>query len=169
MNKEIFENENLLSLAGVYGQPISGVKIVQLKRIPDERGEVMHMLRVDDLLFEKFGEIYFSSAWPGVIKAWHLHRQMTLNYVVVSGDIKLVLYDSREGSSTFGCLLEIFVSERNYFLIQIPALVWNGWKCLGSQKAIVANLATLPHQKEEMERLDPFSDKIPYSWELKNG
>lgn len=169
MKKEIYENEKLLEIPGVYGKPIEGVKIMKLERIPDERGEVCHMLRSDDPVFEKFGEIYFSIAYAGAIKGWHLHKEMTLNYAVVSGLIKLVLFDERSGSATKGNLLEIFLGDSNYILVQVPPFVWNGFKCCGDKKAVVANCATLPHQKDEIERLDPFSSIIPYSWELKNG
>lgn len=93
---------------------IHGVSIRQLRQIPDERGKVMHMLRQDDPWFEKFGEIYFSQVYPGAIKGWHLHKLMSLNYAVVSGVIKLVLYDDREGSSTQGDLLEYFSGEDSY-------------------------------------------------------
>ena len=70
---------------------IEGVKVIPLRQIPDERGKIMHMLRADDPHFEKFGEIYFSVVFPGVVKGWHLHKEMTLNYAVVSGNIKLAL------------------------------------------------------------------------------
>ena len=56
---------------------IKGVEIHPLKQIPDERGKIMHMLRSDDPYFERFGEIYFSMVYPGVVKGWHLHRLMT--------------------------------------------------------------------------------------------
>ena len=88
---------------------IDGVQVVPLKRIPDERGTVMHMLRATDPHFKQFGEIYFSTIYPGVIKGWHRHEVMTLNYACVSGRIKLVLYDDREDSNTRGELMEIFL------------------------------------------------------------
>ena len=103
---------------------IDGVVVKPLRRIPDERGFVMHMLRADDPEFEKFGEIYFSTAYPGVIKGWHQHKEMTLNYAVVAGMIKLVLYDDREGSSTQGEIQELFIGQENYQLVKIPPKVW---------------------------------------------
>jgi len=147
---------------------IEGVIIKPLKQIPDERGKIMHMLRVDDPEFEKFGEIYFSVVFPGVVKGWHLHKKMTLNYAVVSGTIKLVLYDKRENSPTKGELMEIFMGEDNYALVQIPPGVVNGFKGIGRQSAIVANCATEPHDPNEIIRIDPFNNDIPYNWELKN-
>ena len=148
---------------------IDGVKIKPLKKICDERGMIMHMLRCDDPDFEKFGEIYFSVVYPCVVKGWHYHHEMTLNYAVVSGMIKLVLYDDREGSSTKGELQEIFMGEDSFSLVKIPPRVWNGFKGTSLEPAIVANCATLPHDPDEIKRLDPFDNDIPYNWSLKHG
>ena len=146
---------------------IEGVVVKQLKKIPDERGCIYHMLRFDDPCFERFGEIYFSLVYPGVVKGWHLHKEMTLNYAVISGMIKLVLYDDRKDSSTKGSLMELFIGEENYCLVKIPSLVWNGFKAVGTKPAIVANCATLCHNQDEIIRLDPHTEKIPYDWKIK--
>lgn len=148
---------------------IDGVVIHPLKKIPDERGCVMHMLRSDDPHFEAFGEIYFSCVYPGAVKAWHIHTRMSLNYAVVSGMIKLVLYDDRDDSPTKGELMEMFIGDQNYCLVRIPPNVWNGFKGCGTQMAIVANCSTHPHDPDEIQRLDPLSEVIPYSWDLKHG
>lgn len=148
---------------------IDGVVINSLKRIVDERGGIMHMLKRDDPHFEEFGEIYFSVIYPGVIKGWHGHRLMRLNYACVSGMIKLVLYDDREGSSTRGEVQEIFMGQLNYVLVKIPAHVLNGFKGIGVQPAIIANCATMPHDPDEIYRIDPFDNDIPYDWSLKHG
>jgi dTDP-4-dehydrorhamnose 3,5-epimerase len=148
---------------------IRDVQVVPLKRISDERGTVSHMLRRDDPHFREFGEIYFSSVYPGVVKGWHLHKEMTLNYAVVFGMIKLVLYDDRPTSPTNGALQELFIGPANYLLVQIPPQVWNGFKGVGTEPAIVANCATLPHHPEEIVRMDPFENHIPYDWTLKQG
>ena len=148
---------------------IDGVLIKPLRKIPDERGTVMHMMRCDDPDFEKFGEIYFSTVYPGVVKGWHLHKEMTLNYAVVFGIIKLVLYDEREGSATKGEIQEIFLGQDNYCLVKIPPMIWNGFKGIGPTMAIVANLATIPHRLDEIERVAPNDKRIPYNWELKHG
>lgn len=149
---------------------IEGVKVIQLKKIPDERGTIMHMLRVDDPHFIKFGEIYFSKTNPRTIKAWHLHKTMTLNYAVVSGMIKLVIYDPREDSPTKGELMELFIGDDNYCLVQIPPGVFNGHKAIGGKPAILANCATEPHKPNDPNqvRLDPFSKEIPYNWKIKH-
>lgn len=149
---------------------IQDVNIKLLKKIPDERGMILHMLRSDDPEFKKFGEVYFSVIYPGVIKGWHLHKKMTQNYAVVYGMIKLVLFDPRKSSPTKGQLMEIYTGEDNYQLITIPPGIWNGYKGIGAKPALVANCATLPHDKNEITRLDPIkNDLIDYDWNIKNG
>jgi dTDP-4-dehydrorhamnose 3,5-epimerase len=148
---------------------IDGMKVTPLRRIADERGAVFHMLRDDSEGFERFGEIYFSTIYPGVIKGWHLHREMTLNYAVPVGMIKLVCYDDRADSPTKGNVVEVHTGELNYVLVTIPPLVWNGFKGEGTTTAVVANCSTVHHSPDEIERLDPFTDQIPYSWDLRHG
>lgn len=147
---------------------IDGVIVTPLKQILDERGKVMHMLRADSLHFEKFGEIYFSCIYPGAIKAWHLHKAMTLNYAVPHGRIKFVLYDDRPRSPTRGELQEFFIGSDNYYLVTVPPRVWNGFKGIGGETAIVANCASIPHNPEEIERREPFDPSIPYDWGIRH-
>lgn len=143
---------------------IEGVVITPLKQIFDERGKVMHMLRNDSSAFTEFGEIYFSCTHPGVVKAWHLHKEMTLNYAVIYGEIKFVLFDNRTNSPTHGEIQEFFISPENYQLVTVPPLIWNGFKCVGSKTAIVANCSTLPHCPDEIERRPAFDESFPYNW-----
>lgn len=147
---------------------IEGVKITPLKQILDERGKIMHMLRADVEYFTGFGEIYFSCIHPGAIKGWHIHKEMVLNYAVPHGNIKFVLYDDRENSPTRGELQEIFMGPDNYCLVTVPPLVWNGFKGIGNEMAIVANCTSITHRADEIDRLDPFDPLIPYNWEIKH-
>ena len=148
---------------------IQGVEIIGLRQIPDERGKIMHMLRCDSPHFEQFGEIYFSMVYPGVVKGWHVHKKMTLNYAVVIGMVKLVLYDERKASPTMGEVQELFIGENNYCLVKIPPQIWNGFKGVGTTPALVANCATIPHDPEEIVRIDPFKNNIPYKWDVHHG
>jgi len=144
---------------------IDGVAFVPLRRIPDERGTIFHMLRVTDAHFVAFGEIYFTSIYRDVVKGWHRHRLMTLNYACIDGRIKLVLYDDREGSATRGTVVERFLGPDDYSLAVIPPMIWTGFKGM-SDLSIVANCATHPHDPAYTERLDPFGPEVPYSWEI---
>ena len=143
---------------------IDGVKINKKKQIIDERGKIMHMLRVDDKEFIKFGEIYFSYTYPGAIKAWHRHKEMTLTYAAVSGKIKLVLFDDRKNSPSKGKLEEIFLSDEDYFTVTVPPLIWNGFKYIENKSAIVANCTDTPHSENEIERRKYNDPNIPYNW-----
>jgi len=148
---------------------IEGVVLTPLRQIFDERGRVMHMLREDSPIFSNFGEIYFSTTYPGAIKAWHLHKRMTINYAVIHGSIKCVLFDDRPDSKTRGCVEEYYMSPENYCLLTVPPLIWNGWKGIGDKESIVANCATISHDPDEIERLAPNADSIPYDWEITHG
>ena len=148
---------------------IDGVQIIPLRQIPDERGRIMHMLRSDAPHFKSFGEIYFSCVYPGAVKAWHIHKQMELNYAVLCGQIKLVLFDDRKDSKTKGELQEIFLGPANYCLVIIPPMVWNGFKGIGTETAMVANCASIPHNPDEILRKAPNDKDIPYDWEIKHG
>lgn len=147
---------------------IDGVIVTSLKQILDERGKIMHMMRGDSTGFQGFGEIYFSCVHPGAIKGWHIHKEMVLNYAVPHGNIKFVLYDDRPTSSTRGEVQEVFMGPDNYCLVTVPAMVWNGFKGVGKEMAIVANCTSIPHRTDEIDRLDPFDPLIPYNWEIKH-
>ncbi len=150
---------------------IDGVQVVKLRKIPDERGTIYHMLRSSDPHFNKFGEIYFSKIYRGAVKGWHTHKEITLNYCCVDGMIKLVLFDSRESSPTKGELMELFIGDDNYCLVIIPPGVCNGHKGV-TETALLANCPNVPHDQlmpNEMERIDPYENNIPYSWDRKDS
>lgn len=143
---------------------IEGVRVVPLRRISDQRGSVYHMLKATDPHFLRFGEIYFSSVYPGVVKAWKIHEKVTVNFACIYGRVKLVLYDERDCSSTKGGLMELWLGEDNYSLVLVPPGVWNGFQGLTDPFAILANCATEPHDPAEIRRLDPRQNHIPYTW-----
>ena len=147
---------------------IDGVIVNSLKQIADERGKVMHMLRDDSEGFVGFGEIYFSCVYPEAIKGWHIHKKMTLNYAVPQGAIKFVLYDDRSGSPTKGEVQEIFIGPDNYYRVTVPPMIWNGFKGIGAEMAIVANCASIAHDPDEIDRKDPFDSYIPYDWSIQH-
>ncbi len=128
----------------------------------------MHVIKATDPEFERFGETYFSVVYPGVVKGWHLHREMIINYAVPQGMIKLVLYDDRKDSKTFGEINELYLGRDHYCLVKVPPFIWNGFKCVGNEAALVVNVASIPHDPNEIERLDPHQSHIPYDWALKD-
>lgn len=144
---------------------IYGVQQIPLKKIKDERGMVMHMLKTTDPHFKKFGEVYFSWTNPGMVKAWKKHLVMEQNYAVPIGDITVVLFDDREDSPTKGQVKEYAMGPEEYYLLTIPAEVWYGFKNPGLVPAMIVNCATLPHDPSEVVKTASSDDpSIPYAW-----
>lgn len=143
---------------------IDGVKILPLRRIPDERGTIMHGVRSDAML-SPFGEVYFKKLYFGVVNAWHVHEKLELNYICLHGMIKLVLYDMRETSPTKGEVQEIFFGDDNYCLVHIPPGIANGSKGMTDPFALMTNVASHAHDPAlKYLRIDPHSGEIPYDW-----
>jgi dTDP-4-dehydrorhamnose 3,5-epimerase len=150
---------------------IQGVKIKKLKVIPDERGWLMEILRCDDELFQKFGQVYLTTAYPGVVKAWHYHKKQVDNFTCVKGKMKVALYDARPDSPTYRALMELFIGEINPILVQVPAGVYHGFKAVGKETAYFVSIPTLPydHKNPDEYRLPPDTSEIPYDWGLAPG
>lgn len=150
---------------------IKGVLLKKLKVIPDERGWLMEILRCDDDLFEKFGQVYLTTAYPGVVKAWHYHKKQFDNFTCIHGMMKVVLYDSREDSSTYKEINEFFIGEKNPLLIKVPPLVYHGFKAIGTKTAYFLSVPTEPYNYENPDeyRLPPDTDEISYDWILELG
>lgn len=150
---------------------IDGVGTKILKMVPDERGWLMEILRCDDEIFKSFGQVYVTTAYPGVVKAWHYHRKQTDNFTCIKGMMKVALYDGRNGSRTYGEVNEFFVGERNPLLISVPPLIYHGFKAIGDETAYFINIPTRAYDYEEPDeyRLPPDTDMIPYNWILTPG
>jgi dTDP-4-dehydrorhamnose 3,5-epimerase len=150
---------------------IHGVKVKTLRPIADERGWLMEILRGDDReLFSRFGQVYVSATYPGVVKAWHFHRVQTDNFVCVAGMIKLVLVDTREDSPTRDLVNEFFLGVHSPLLVQVPKLVYHGWKCISSETALVVNVPDEPfnYADPDEHRIAPHGT-LPYDWTRKDG
>lgn len=150
---------------------IEGVKVKPLRVIPDERGRLMEILRSDEEVFSRFGQVYMTTVYPGVVKAWHYHKIQDDHFAVVRGTIKLALYDSREGSPSKGEVNELFLGEHNPILVRIPKGVYHGFKGVGEVEAIIINIPTEPYNRKQADeyRLDPHKNDIPYDWSRKDG
>ena len=149
---------------------IDGVKVKRLRVMPDERGRLMELLRADDELFERFGQVYATTTYPGVVKAWHKHMKQSDNMACVAGMIKVVLFDGREGSKTFREVNEFYAGVHNPVLIHIPPGIHHGWMCVSPEESLVVNVPTEAYDREnpDEQRLDPHSCDIPYDWTRKD-
>lgn len=150
---------------------IHGVVTKPLRLIPDERGWLMEILRADDAaVFERFGQVYVSGTYPGVVKAWHYHKHQVDFFACVMGMVKLVLVDTRDGSPTRGTVNEFFIGTQSALLVRVPNLVYHGWKCISADAALVVNVPTEPYRYDDPDeyRLEPHGT-LPYDWTRKDG
>ena len=150
---------------------IDGAKLKQLRMNCDERGRLMELFRSDWPEYIKFGQVYMTTAYPGVVKAWHYHKLQSDTFICIKGMMKVVLYDSRPGSKTKGEIMEVFMGEHNPVLIQIPPNVYHGFKCISEQEAMIFNVPTENYdcKKPDEYRLPAHSKEIPYKWERIDG
>lgn len=145
---------------------IDGVKIKKLKVIPDDRGRLMEILRSDDEMFEVFGQVYMTTAYPGVVKAWHYHKRQTDNFTCISGKMRLGLYDAREDSPTLGEVAEYIISLDDPMVVRIPVGVYHGFKCISEEEAVVINTVTVPYDPADPDeyRVDEYDNDIDFDW-----
>ena len=150
---------------------IEGVKVKTLKIIPDERGKLMEILRSDEDLFRQFGQLYMTTAYPGIVKGWHYHKIQYDNFTCVGGTMKLVLYDARKDSPTHQEINEFFVGLQNPLVVQIPPWVYHGFMAVGNQEVIVINVPTecYHHEKPDEFRVPSDTKEIPYDWSRIDG
>ncbi len=150
---------------------IEGVIVKSLKVVPDERGRLMEIMRRDDAFFSGFGQVYLSTVFPGVVKAWHYHNVQEDRFTCIRGMVKAVLYDDRDTSPSRGVLNEFFVGEHNPRLVVIPPGVYHGWKCISEYEAYVINIPSEPYNRSDPDeyRVDPHDGGIPYDWRRKDG
>ncbi len=175
MNKKIAQLKTVFSEDGIIirgsGALIDGVTARSAKVIPDERGRLGEIMRADDKWFEKFGQVYFTTTYPGVVKAWHYHKKQTDHFYVVKGTVKIALYDGREDSKTKDVVNEVYLGEHNPGLLRIPAGVCHGWMCVGETEAYIVNVVSEMYNYEQPDefRIDPHNNDIPYDWTRRDG
>jgi dTDP-4-dehydrorhamnose 3,5-epimerase len=167
--KAVFVDEGLIVRGS--GKLIEGVEARRAKVIPDERGRLGEILRADDPWFEKFGQVYFTTTYPGIVKAWHYHSKQTDHFYVVRGLVKIGLYDSREDSPTHGVVNEVYLGEHCPGLVRIPPGVQHGWMCVSDIEAIIINMVTEPYDYKAPDefRTHPHDNEIPYDWTRRDG
>jgi dTDP-4-dehydrorhamnose 3,5-epimerase len=150
---------------------IAGVLAKALRVIPDERGRLMEILRCDEAHFSKFGQVYITASYPGVVKAWHYHKKQTDAVCCCAGMCLCVLYDARTESPTKGEVNEFAIGVHNPRLVTIPPGVYHGWKCISTEECIVVNVASEPYDYQHPDefRLPPDAPEIPYVWRMAPG
>ncbi|OGW87200.1 MAG: dTDP-4-dehydrorhamnose 3,5-epimerase [Omnitrophica bacterium RIFCSPLOWO2_01_FULL_45_10b] len=145
---------------------IDGVKIKELKILPDERGKLMEILRSDESIFEGFGQAYVTVCKPRVVKGWHYHKEQVDHFVCLQGMAKVVLYDPRQNSKTYRVINEFLIGWQNPLLVKIPTYVYHGFTAAGTEDAMILNLPTEVYRYSDPDefRANPFTSEIPYDW-----
>ena len=118
---------------------LPGVKLVDLARLPDERGIFTEIIRADwrEMLCEdNIVQANFSVTYPGIVRAWHRHVHGQTDYfLVLSGSIKVCAYDDEEDSPTRGHLVEVVLSEDRMQILRVPGKYWHGFKVVSPKPA----------------------------------
>lgn len=150
---------------------IDGVKIKRLTVHADQRGRLMEVLRRDDELFTRFGQVYITTVYPGAVKAWHYHKLQTDNLATLVGMVQIALYDAREDSPTKGEVNVFHAGVHNPMVVQVPAMVYHGFKNVGTEEAVVLNVPTEPYRHDDPDeyRIDPHDNDIPHDWSRRDG
>jgi dTDP-4-dehydrorhamnose 3,5-epimerase len=146
---------------------IQGVAIRWLEPHVDARGSLTELLRSDWPEVTRFGQAILTVNLPGVIRAWHWHREQTDAIVVVSGRALLPVYDGRPGSPTFGRLNEYIGDGERPFVIFVPPGVRHGYKTLGSDPALILNFPDRVYDpaKPDEERVAFDTPEIAFDWD----
>jgi dTDP-4-dehydrorhamnose 3,5-epimerase len=146
---------------------IEGVTLTKLGQFPDERGAVLHMLRSDSPEFTRFGECYFSEVFPGVVKAWKRHSRQTQNLAVPIGRARIVIYDDRDNSPSYGQLQVIDLGRPDAYLrLKIPPSLWYGFAGTSPVPALLVNCTDRPHEPHESDVRPLNHPDIPYQWDV---
>lgn len=141
---------------------IDGVLLTPLRHIPGPAGAVKHALKKSSPGYAGFGEAYFSEIDHGAIKSWRRHSRVTMNLVVVRGQVRFVLYDERADSATCGQFDEVSVGERNYARLTVPPGLWMGFQGEGPGTSLILDIIDDEHDPAEAETRD--LSAIAYAW-----
>jgi dTDP-4-dehydrorhamnose 3,5-epimerase len=175
MSKKTVELKTVLSdealIVRSSGVLIDGVAVRRAKVLPDERGRLGEIMRADDPWFEKFGQVYFTTTYPGVVKAWHYHKKQTDHFYVIKGTVKIALYDQRQDSVSHGVVNELYLGEHCPALVRIPPGVMHGWMCVSRTEAYILNVVSEMYNYASPDefRTPAHDNDIPYQWARTDG
>ena len=142
---------------------IDGITFTALDKIESDAGSVLHFIKNDDPGYIGFGEVYFSTVKKGAIKAWKMHKLMTLNLVVPVGEVLFVFVDQRKKSKTNGEIYKVRLSSNPYRRMTVPPGIWFGFMGLSSELNLLSNQADIVHDPQEVERKDLNAFQIDWS------
>lgn len=151
---------------------INGVLVRPLTWHSDQRGSLAELVRADDpeLMIVPFGQVYVTTLYPGVVKAWHLHRTQWDRMVCLRGRVLLGLVDGREDSPTRGAQMRLVLGDRDFHVVLIPAGVWHGLKNIAGDEAMVVNVVSQPYDAAAPDEVRaPAHGELPFDWSRQDG
>jgi len=146
---------------------IKEVKKILLKKNCDDRGTLTEILRSDAPYFIKFGQIYVSQIYKGIIKAWHAHKKQTDIFYVVKGTLKIGMYEDKENNAGAEKYQVEYLGEKgdNAILI-IPPNIWHGVMAL--EDCIYLNIPSEPYNLKQPDELRKDISELKDIWTVKN-
>jgi dTDP-4-dehydrorhamnose 3,5-epimerase len=169
---ELLQKQSAVTELGkLRATPIQGVQFRATRPVPHEDGYLAEVARASwEIIDQPIVQVHTTTTFPGRIRAWGLHQESTDRLFVVTGLVKIVVFDGRKASPTFGQLNEFTVGEKNPALLVIPPDLYHGWKNIGSAEAVIINMPSRMYDYEAPDALDlpwdsePARRLIPYSW-----
>ena len=144
---------------------IEGMVLEDLVTHTDERGFFREIIRVTDEFFaEGFGQWSHSLMYPGVIKAWHIHKKQIDWWYVCNGLLKVALHDTRPDSPSYRETMEFLMGDdQPARLVRIPPGVAHGCKCL-SGPANLLYVTSSVYDPDDEGRIAHDDPEIGYDW-----
>jgi len=138
--------------------PLEGVRVYELKVLPDERGFFAEALRSDwkELLGDEWiVQVNLSYSYPGIVRAWHRHLRGQVDYfLVLKGAMKICAYDDETRK-----MVEIVASEKKPSIVRIPGKYWHGTKTVSSEPSLTVYFVTRLYDYENPdEHRRPWND-----------
>ena len=151
---------------------IEGVVVREVLHVPRDHGVITEMFRPEwDPTGLPIVHVYQSRLYPGAIGAWSCHAKAIDRLFVNQGHVKVVLFDGREESGTFGRLIELHIGDARPTFVVVPMGVWHGLQNVGASDALVMNYPTRAYDYEDPDhwRLPYDTDQIPYTWQVRES
>jgi len=151
---------------------IAGVRFVRCVTHVDHRGSLTEGVNFANPFWdEPVVYSYCFTIRPGRIKGWGMHRLQADRYFLCSGSVRVVLFDGRSQSPTYGQFSQFYLTEEARGLLLIPPGVWHAGQNWGTRDAVLMNFPTRPFDTDDPDkyRVDPHSGEIPFDWTLADG
>lgn len=146
---------------------IHDLQVWPLIKRGDDRGDLCELLTLRDGGFEPIVHVYQVNTIPGSVRAWVYHKHQWDRLSYTEGKLRVVLYDIRPDSPSFGKLDVLDVGVLNPVRLHIPPLVIHAVQNRGKENASFINMPTEIYDPSNPDkaRLPPDHPDIPYTFD----